>query len=210
MTRSVQFLKTSFDEQADKAEAFVNLLEDNKNEFADGTSVITQYAVEISYELAYLRLFGAWESFLEEVFVRYLCGYSRGLDLQEPLLAGQTYSTTLSAAEARLLSGRSYVSWYVPSEIVSRCRRFFSGGNFEYVVSSASQILEDQRCTRHQIAHVQKHATRNFDNMTTRLVGKRFPGSSAGRFLRSQRPGGGRWLFHFSIQLRGLASQLTT
>src|SRR5260221_12742426 len=31
--------------------------------------------VELLYELAYLRIFVEWELFLEQTFLRYLCGY---------------------------------------------------------------------------------------------------------------------------------------
>ncbi len=210
MPRSVEFLEGRFGDAADAALRFVELLERNRDEFSVGASVIDRFSVEIAYELAFLRLFGSWESFLEEIFVRLLCGYERSGGDQEPLKAGESYSNKIGHAETRMLNGRRYVSWYVPSDIVGRCRGFFSHGNLEAVIASATVVLEDQRVVRHQIAHVQKHASSMFDSTTMRLVGRRFPASSAGRFLRSDANPGVRWLEHFAVQLKGLAHQIVT
>lgn len=55
--------------------------------------------LELAYELAYLRVFTAWEDFLEQSFLRYLCGYmaSHG---QERLLVGRYYQNLTQAKTA--------------------------------------------------------------------------------------------------------------
>jgi len=209
MPRSVGFLADAFDNNTSQALDFVRTLETNKVAFAGHPSSLSTTSLELSYELAFLRIFGFWESFLEETFVRLLCGYERGGGNQEALLAGQSYSGTIPDATTRMLAGLKYVAWYVPSDMVGRCRRHFDGSNFELVVASARQILADQSVTRHQIAHVQTHAATRFDSMTMRLTGRRFRGSRPGRFLRTVHTAPAQhWLDHFTGQLRGLANQI--
>jgi hypothetical protein len=209
MPRSIAFLADAFDTQSSQALQFIQVLELNRVAFTGQPSSLTMTALELSYELAFLRIFGFWESFLEQCFVRLLCGYERGSGNQELLLTGQSYSPTIPDATTRMLAGSKYVAWYVPSDIVGRCRKYFIGANFELVVASATLLLSDQSATRHQIAHVQSHATTQFDAVTMRLTGKRIRGSRPGRFLRAvQTPPNQRWLDHFSGQLSGLANQI--
>jgi hypothetical protein len=208
MSRRVAFLVGALSAQIDDSLRFVYTLEQNKQSYSGQPASISITLIELTYELIFLRIFGFWESFLEQTFVRLMCGYSI-TGGPEPLLTGQSYSATLSDAYSRLLGTQHYVAWYVPSDMVGRCRRFFDGGNFELVIASATQILQDQSTTRHQIAHVQAHATIKFDDMSMRLVGKRYPGSRPGRFLRSNRAGTNQsWLEHFSAQLKGLSIQI--
>lgn len=205
--RSVDFLKRDFDNRVASSLRFVRAMERNRLAYTE-IDRISSIMIDDIYELAFLRIFGFWESFLEEVFKRLLCGYEvRGS--QEQLVAGQAYSSTVFDAEARILNGRRYVSWYVPSDVVGRCRRFFSASDFEHVIASANLLLNDQGITRHQIAHVQTHATAQFDTMTMRLVGRRFRGSRPGKFLRSLEPPSTQfWLDRFAGQLMGLAGQI--
>jgi hypothetical protein len=208
MPKSVTFLADALDGRVANTLAFVDLVEQNKINAAGEAWSIDVSQIELIYELAFLRMFGFWESFLEQLFLRLLCGYERSVG-NEPLLAGQSYSKKIEDAQARILSGKNFVSWYVPSDMVGRSRKFFDGSNFEMVIASAKVILEDQSTFRHQIAHVQEHASAKFDAMTMRLINKRVRGSRPGRLLRSPRGAAGQnWLRHLSGQLIGLANQL--
>jgi hypothetical protein len=42
---------------------------------SDAWRELTPRRLELLYEMAYLRLFIAWETFVEESFLRFLCGY---------------------------------------------------------------------------------------------------------------------------------------
>src|SRR5690242_8034031 len=61
--------------------------------------------VELLYELAYLRMFIEWEQFLEQTFLRYLCGYTSANWIVSPA-AGNSFYVTLLAAEKAVLRGR--------------------------------------------------------------------------------------------------------
>src|SRR3989442_15335772 len=48
--------------------------------------------LEALYELAYLRVFSAWETCLESIFYRSLCGFASTAG-QEPLMTGNFFPT---------------------------------------------------------------------------------------------------------------------
>lgn len=208
MPRTVGFLADELDARIAELLQLVADFEQNKASYQGGPGALSIKSLELSYELAFLRIFASWEEFLEEGFARLLCGYHRGAAGQEPLKPGETYSTTIPGAQARVLAGKNFVTWYVPSDVVGRCRRFFDSSNFETVIASATSILNDQSLVRHQIAHTQAHAKAQFDAMTMRLEGKRFPNSRPGKFLRLTRSDGRTWLEFLSSQLRNLANQI--
>ena len=170
--------------------------------------------VELSYELSYLRIFLAWEEFLEQTFQRLLCGYAHSQG-QESLLPTMTYASTISEANHRILGTRDFVLWHSPKTIIKRCRAHFTPvGHFELVVASSYATLERYSAVRHRIAHSQDHAKGEFDTVTMNLTGKRYRGSRPGRFLRAWTPSALgtptplRWITKISNDLVTLANQI--
>lgn len=178
--------------------------------FVDKRSLLHVGRIELLYELAFLRLFNAWEQFLEETFVRYLCGYqaSHGQDM----LATGTYYHTLTNARSAVLGGRDYVLWHNPQKVINRSRHWFVSARHELVIASTVGRLEYFAAIRHRIAHAQRHAKQQFDVATTGLIGRRYRGGRPGRFLRDWVPDASppeRWLARIGAELRGLAYQIT-
>lgn len=174
------------------------------------TPHIRGYDVEISYELAFIRIFLAWETLLEDCFVRLLCGYAHSLG-QEPLIAGANYERNTSSAERKLLGTRSYVLWHNPEVAIKRCRAFFSGSRYELVIRSGQTSIEKYAAVRHRIVHAQEHARHEFDAATMSLVGRRYAASRPGRFLRDWDRGSStptRWIEKISDELEGFAYQI--
>lgn len=171
---------------------------------------LTPIRLEGLYELAYLRLFVGWEAFLEDVFLRYLCGYvsSKGVAVPAP---GTHFSSSLAGAEARLLGGRDYALWHKPSTVAARCSAHFSACPIAPVVLSNSASLEAFAAIRHRIAHGQDDARSKFDAATMALAGRRYRGARPGAFLRdldrSATPPR-RWLEVLTDEFVGLASQI--
>jgi hypothetical protein len=157
--------------------------------------------LEALYELAYLRVYAAWEMYLEALFLRFLCGYASRAG-QETLVAGG-YFQTLAAAETAVLSGGSFLLWHQTTKVIQRCKKFIKSGTpgcpavMESVIASNQARLDHLACIRHRIVHThQKDAKNNFDAATLHFVGRVYPGSRPGRFLRTRhtpnkRP---RWL----------------
>jgi hypothetical protein len=144
--------------------------------------------LEALYELAYLRVFAAWEMCLEALFYRSLCGYASAAG-QEVLVAGRYYPS-VAAAESAVLGTRSYVLWHNPQHVIDRCQTFFRSGvpgcpsaqqsmiasNFSYLVNLAS--------IRHRVVHDQADAKRRFDAATRQIAARTYPSSRPGKFLR--------------------------
>lgn len=186
MPRALPPLADELARQILQAEDFVSRLENAENRLKrlEPTGpVITLTALELAYELAYLRVFIAWEAFLEQTFIRLLCGYthSRG---QEPLAANITYAKTIEDATKLVLNGRDYILWHDPNKVLRRAQNFFVNGRFEITLASSSTRIGWYSAIRHRIAHSQDHAKFQFDAATMRLSARRYRGGRPGRFLR--------------------------
>lgn len=168
--------------------------------------------LELAYELAYLRIFLAWESLLEGSFHRFLCGYTRS-GVQEVRAGGAAYARTVAQAETLVLGTRQYILWHNPARVIQRADRFFVASNYRLVIASAQARLEQFAAVRHRVAHSQEHARVACDLATVGLAGKRYKGSRPGRFLRDTVPLSSppeRWLVSISDELLSLAQQICT
>jgi hypothetical protein len=166
--------------------------------------------VELLYELAYLRIFVEWELFLEQTFLRYLCGYvSIGGQIYPPATGG--FYATLQAAETAILAGRPFALWHDPTRVIIRARQLLTGCPHENVIASHTTRLLDLAAVRHRIVHAQKDAKQKFDTATINLSGRRYRGARPGRFMRdwdySTTPAR-RWLSALGIELGNLAQQM--
>lgn len=164
--------------------------------------------VELLYELAYLRMFNEWESFLEQTFIRYMCGYISHAAVSR--LPAHEY-TNIAAATAAVLQGRAFKLWHDPNHVANRARGFFSVSPHDLVISSHQSRLSDFAAVRHRIAHAQEDASRKFATATMRLAGVRYRANRPGRFLRdwdnSVTPAR-RWLDTIGGELKSLARQI--
>src|SRR5216684_1682211 len=116
----------------------------------DKGNLITMGDLEYTYELAFLRIFLAWENLLENSLLRLICGYSHSAG-QEPLLPGITYYRTVADAEAAILGGMSYRLWHNPTQVIQYARRFLQGSQYELVIASASARITHIAAIRHRI-----------------------------------------------------------
>jgi hypothetical protein len=166
--------------------------------------------LELLYEMAYLRIFVSWEAFLEQAFLRYLCGYKSKIGMATPA-TGQSFATTLASAEAAVLGGKAYRLWHNPNEVVKRASKFFGSSPIQSVVLSNTARLEQFAAVRHRITHSQTDARNKFDAATMTIAGKRYAGARAGSFLRDVDPNTAsnlRWVELLGLELQGLAAQI--
>lgn len=186
--------------------------------------------LESLYELAFLRIFAAWEMCQEAVFVRALCGFTSASG-QETLVspmqhlpahlrvpAHLSHYHTLHAAESAALNGRRFLLWHDPNDVIRRCQRYIRSGTghpatLETTIASDRPRLEQLSAIRHRIVHThQTDAKVNFDNVTRTLaIGKVYDASRPGKFLRDWDRASGpplRWLVALTNDLINLAGQL--
>lgn len=213
MPRQMPGLQAEFHRQVAEAMRLAEIGEVARAEAIAGSQTrrhLHHSRVELLYELAFLRMFLAWEAFLEQVFLRYLCGYSSRHGRAVPQ-AGVSLSPTLAHAEAAVLSGRDYVLWHNPLRVADRSQRMFGSCPIETVLRSSTARLEALAAVRHRIAHAQTDARRKFDAATMTIAGRRYRGARPGAFLRdrdaSMTPEK-RWLEQLGQELQGLAAQI--
>src|SRR6185437_3003300 len=109
--------------------------------YAKGKKQISMSDLEFSYELAFLRIFLAWEILLEQSFLRLICGYQHSGG-QEPLVVGKTYFWKVTQAEAAVLGGKDYKLWHNPKHVITRAQQFLSGSRYELTIASTQSRLE--------------------------------------------------------------------
>jgi hypothetical protein len=171
--------------------------------------------LEALYELAYLRIFAAWEMCQEDVFYRSLCGYASKLG-QEVLHRG-SYFPNLAAAESDVLGRHDYKLWHNARQVITRCQRYFVSGGPGFpctqetmLTSNFSRLVNFERI-RHRIVHDNMHAKKNFDLTTIQISARTYPGSRPGKLLRdwdvSSIPHK-RWLDVMVMDLVSLAAQI--
>lgn len=165
--------------------------------------------LEFLYEIAFLQIFNQWEVFLEQSFLRYLCGYTSALG-QQVVVAG-VYERSLATAETAVLAGRDYLLWANTTTVTNRCRAFFVNGVHEQLFTSTRVRLDYFASIRNRIAHSQEDAGRKFDLATMNIAGRRYRASRPGRFLRDFNRTVAppvRWLRFLAEELKNLATQV--
>jgi hypothetical protein len=164
------------------------------------------------YEMAYLRMFVAWENFLEATFVRTMCGYVSSS--YAPQFQGERVRqrTLEEAYKALLRPGQDFVLWHNPTRVRRWAAAWFVGCPHEFVIASSLSRLEWFARIRHRIAHGSDDARRKMDEATLGLAGRHFAGASAGRFLRSWNQASQpkeRWLYTIEAELGALSRQIS-
>ena len=152
------------------------------------------HRTELIYELAFLRIFVHWESFLEETFMRYLCGYECAGISETPCAH---FFKTIADAQKDVNRGRPFILWHNPYEVEKRAKQYFDNGRHENAIAANLSRLKWLSFVRHRIAHANDDARRNFDTACMSLCGRRFRGGRPGRFLRDWTGGAHgsqRWL----------------
>lgn len=213
MPRQMPPLRAAFHRQVAEAMRLAEIGEIARAQASAGSQIRRQLhpgRVQLLYELAFLRMFLAWEAFLEQAFLRYLCGYASRHGTAVPQ-AGVSLSRTLADAEATVLRGRNFVLWHSPSQVLGRCQQMFGSCPIETVVRSSTARLEAFAAVRHRIVHAQEDARLKFDAATMAIAGRRYRGSRPGAFLRdrdSRDMPPVPWLEQLGQELQGLATQI--
>jgi hypothetical protein len=147
---------------------------------------IGRQRVELIAGFACLRMHLAWEDFLEEVFVRYLCG-AQPPGSPGPVLL-QPPCGTISAARVVLLGGQDFVSWNRKTA-KKRARRYFDGGyGFTAGLTAAAVSIDTLEATRNAVAHRSPSASRVFRLRAQAHLGFLPRGLTPGGFLARTDP----------------------
>jgi len=135
---------------------------------AGGNYVLSQIQREFITDSAYLKMFIAWETFLENSFIKYMLG--------EPSISGNVitrYVQPLHEQHANnlLIGTQKYVDWSNPEIVKKLCNLHFSPGNpIDTFVSSIFTDLFDLKTIRNAAAHLTSSTRQPLDSLGTRKL----------------------------------------
>jgi hypothetical protein len=163
--------------------------------------------LEALYEAVYLRVFTAWEAFVEDVLVRFMSGYETST--YGPVLTpGRSPSRTIKGARAALYGTRPYLLWYNPVSAANRISGYVTGSPLEATLRSQQARLEIFAAIRHRIAHNSDDVRVKFNAAAMSLAGSQYSGHP-GRLLRapdlSDPLNQSKWILRISNELMDAA-----
>jgi len=140
-----------------------------------------QIQIEIIAEMAFLRVFMAWENFLEESFIRYLVGAASPAGYCPERFVNPP---NMVIAEKLIKGEREYVRWNSASDVINRSDLFFKDGEpYKNVLQGATTELNEMNTIRNRIAHKSTYSKNKFTDFVRRTFGHRIRGMTPGRFL---------------------------
>jgi hypothetical protein len=153
---------------------------------APPTSVIRKQLkarqIEALYEACYLRIFAAWENFLEASTIYFMAG--KGTPGYRPIPAsGEVLYRTQRAARAALYGNSHYLLWHGADKVSLRVSKWLNACPVELVVNTNRTNLEDFAAIRHSIAHASEDSKSSFRDASLRLTGVDL--RNAGHLLRA-------------------------
>lgn len=133
-----------------------------------GNYLLPQNQREFITDSAYLKLFIAWETFLESSFIKYMLG--------ETSVLGNSITRYVQPIDEQhanklLIGTQKYVDWSNP-EIVKRLSNlyFISGNPIDTFVSSTMVDLFDLKTIRNAAAHLTSTTRQQLDSVGTRRL----------------------------------------
>ena len=143
--------------------------------------------VEVFAGVALFRIYMAWEDFLENVFLRYMCGAETPSGFS-PLLIVSSKRSINEAMNELLGRGFRYLNWS-SNNTLTRARIYFDQGEpFETTINSISNLLGEISAIRNSFAHRSDFARNEFRNVVRNAFGYLPRGLSPGRFLLTANP----------------------
>jgi len=119
-------------------------------------------------ESAFLRMFIAWEGFLEKSFVHYLTGNTSISGKQITCYANPKDDIH---ANQILIGMNKYFDWSTP-ETVRRLSKLFleNGEPYETTLASITSDIYDLKTIRNSVAHISSTTNKNLDSLGTRKL----------------------------------------
>ncbi len=124
-----------------------------------GTSKTKKNYIDSSYEIALIKVFTAWEQFLEKSFVTYMAGASTTRYTPNLYIKKITKNHAL-----RLLCGtREYPDWTDINDVCTLAELYFIGGRpFLLPLREIEQYFNEMKKVRNAIAHISLNARDKF------------------------------------------------
>jgi hypothetical protein len=174
----------------------------------DGTGHLERVGVrrvESIAELAMLRMQLGWETFLEDVFLRYMCGARTAAGFSPILL--QPRERTIAGALQTLLGGQLFLNWSIVNTLNRAAVQFDASAPFALSLAAVRTTVVEMNTIRNRIAHSSEFSRNEFRAVVRNHLGYVPRGMSPGRFLLTTIPGSGtpgtRFIEDFGLKLLG-------
>ncbi|MDP2918948.1 MAG: hypothetical protein Q8O43_01850 [Dehalococcoidia bacterium] len=131
---------------------------------------VTQQQKQVMTELAFLHLFLAWEDFLEQSFIRYMCGATTSVGYSPKRFISPTaLSHALQIVQTR---NRSYADWTDIDEVMNLARLYFANGDpYDSALRPMLVDFKHMNTIRNSIAHRSGTSQTKLRDTTRGLVG---------------------------------------
>lgn len=159
-------------------------------------------------EMAFLRMFLAWEDFLEESFIRYMCGA-----VTRTRYCPKVYVSPMNLDHALkffIVKPRNYVEWLSGQQVIERAEMVFRDGEpYKSAIRPLLTDLDDMRQIRNSIAHRSGTSWKRFETLVRRILGSRPHRLTPGLFLGLTHAGVGKpYIEHYKDVLSVAASRI--
>ncbi len=151
-----------------------------------GNYVHTQIERDFITASAFLRIFIAWETFLESSFLYYMTG--------EPSCTGNNITRFVSPidilhANKLLIGTQKYVDWSNP-DIIKRLSKlyFHTGFPYDTYIGSIQEDLTDLKTVRNAAAHLTSTTSQQLDGLSSRKLRRQVRNISVAQFVLSLEP----------------------
>ncbi len=137
-------------------------------------------------EAAVLKIFIAWEKFLEQSFLEYLMG--------SPTTTGSFLTcylkpVSLDHANLVLIGTQRYVDWGNPDIVIRLAKLYFDGGApYQVAISAILTDLIDFRSIRNAAAHLSTSTSKQLDQLALRKLGRAVVGVSVYELVTAADP----------------------
>ncbi|MGD1044227.1 MAG: hypothetical protein ABR936_02740 [Bacteroidota bacterium] len=132
-------------------------------------------------ELAFLDMYLSWEDYLENTFVRFMCG-AKTKNCYSPKLF--VCPPTLEHALKYFMTPKGYVEWTSAQAVSERAELVFKDGEpYSSAFRPVINILNQMRIIRNAIAHRSGKALSDFEDLVTDEIGYKPKGIRPGGFL---------------------------
>ncbi|CAM4122829.1 hypothetical protein [Bordetella muralis] len=120
------------------------------------------------YEAIFLRVFRAYENFLEEVFLSYLTGE---VDMSGNAIACFVAPRDRGHAREMVVSSQQFLDWTSPSVVMERSGIYINGGEpVRTAIAASQQYLLQAKKIRNHIAHNSKESEREFSKVVLQFL----------------------------------------
>ncbi len=154
--------------------------------YASGNYKIATNLREFISESAFLKMFVAWETFVEKCFVDYLIN-EESILLRRP--AKWVSPINSDHAHQIIIGNQKHMDWSNPEAVRKISKIFFHQGYvFDTALSAINADLMDMKTVRNSAAHVSSTTTAKLDALAARILGVPSLNYSAYRFLFSVDP----------------------